>query len=180
MRLPPFSVSFLLFSSLCMTSPALAIDLDDDIAPDTEEHISYQAAANIPSDNTYEKQFPQEAKEVRAALDNHFLHANAKDLDAYMSDFLPERIRYMDLERDYASRAMALQNLKLELKAVEFQKLSRTAATIHTRQITSYLDASGQPQIDDAIISYRWIKDSNDGIWKIAFTERRRLTKEDN
>ncbi len=156
---------------------AMAVDLDDDVSPDTQERIGYDSA-NDQSVSEDEAKYPAEAKEVRAAIERHLSHVDAKDLNGYMSDFLKERMRYEALEREYAARALSLKDLKVVVKAVEFQKLSRTAATVHTRQITSYVDETGHPTVDDAIISYRWIKDANDGIWKIAFTERRRLTAE--
>lgn len=156
---------------------AFAVDRDDDLAADTSEHIGYDtnsAAENMSA--KVEAEFPDEAKEVRAALERHLMHANTKDLDGYMSDFMSERMRYPELNKEYAQRAMALKDLKLEVKAIEFQKLTRIAATVHTRQISTYKDESGKPQTDDVIISYRWLKDSKDGVWRIAFTERRRLT----
>lgn len=91
-----------------------------------------------------------------------------------MDDFAKQRVASPELAREYARRAMSLKNLNIVLHAIEFAQLSASAATVHTRQISSYIDASGHPITDDAIISYRLIV--NDGQWKIAFTERRRLT----
>jgi hypothetical protein len=92
-----------------------------------------------------------------------------------MADFIAERIKYPELERNYAARAMGLMDLKLDVKAVEFSLLTRTSATVHTRQISTYTDETGQKRMDDAIISYRWLKDAKDGVWRVAFTERRRF-----
>ena len=85
---------------------------------------------------------------------------------------LRERIRYPEVEKNYAQRAMALPGMRIEVREVYFSRLTRTAATIHTRQISSYLDADGKRVVHDAIISYRWLKDSTDGVWRVAFTER--------
>ncbi|MBQ9395124.1 MAG: hypothetical protein IJU23_06350 [Proteobacteria bacterium] len=165
--------------SLFIATPALAIDLDDDIKPDDEEHITYNASSSTTEQSRQvEAKFPDEAKEIRDAIARHLGHANSRDLEGYLSDFLPERVRYPELDREYAQRAMAQKDLKLEIKSIEFQSLTRTSATIHTRQIATYINDKGQNVVDDAIISYRWIKDANDQIWKIAFTERRRITAE--
>ena len=119
-------------------------------------------------------------QEVTAMVDAvnqfHVKHAVDKDVDAYMDDFKLERMRYPELEREYAQRAMNLDRLQIEVKAVEFSEITSTSATIHTRQVTQYDDETGTTHIDDAIISYRWIKDANANAWKIAFTERRRLS----
>ena len=61
------------------------------------------------------------------------------------------------------------------VSSIEFSQLSRTAATVHTRQISTYADEAGQNRVDDVIISYRWLKDAKDGVWRVAFTERRRV-----
>lgn len=170
--------TFLRFFAILFTASfpihAFAVDTDDDVKPDTDERIAYdqtttQASADI------EAKFPVQAQEVRAALDAHISHATQKNLDAYMEDFVKDRMRYPELEREYAARAMALKDLTLDLKAIEFAALSATSATIHTRQISKYKDDSNLAVVDDAIISYRWIKDSKTGKWQIAFTERRRL-----
>ena len=169
---------FFIALSFIFTMPTIAwaVDLDDDIKPDTTEHITYNSQDSTTSQSAeIEKKFPEEAKQVRDALQRHISHANSLDLDGYLSDFLPEKVRYPDLERDYAKRAMELKDLKLEIHSIEFQKLNRTSATVHTRQIASYTDDAGSKIVDDAIISYRWIKDANDQVWRIAFTERKRL-----
>lgn len=169
------AISFSLFFSC----PALAIDLDDDIKPDDAEHIAYNADASAADQSQkVESKFPDEAKEVREAIARHLNHANSLDLDGYLSDFLPERVRYPELDREYAQNAMAQKNLKLEIKSIEFQSLNRTSATVHTRQISSYINDKGEHTLHDAIISYRWVKDANDQVWKIAFTERKRLAAE--
>lgn len=172
-------LSFTALLLFAMTAPmsAFAVDKDDDIAPDSEEHIAYDAnTVKSAKSSELEAKFPAEAKEVQAALDAHLEHANSRNLDGYMGDFITDRMRYPDLERKYAERAMALKDLKLEVKTVEFAMLTRTSATIHTRQISSYTDEQGQTHIDDAIISYRWLKSGN--TWKIAFTERKHLVAE--
>lgn len=165
------------FASLFLLMPsAYAVDLDDDIKPDNNEHIAYSADANaVNQTSEIEKKYPTEAAEIREALQRHIAHANTLDLEGYLSDFLPERVRYPELDRDYAKRAMAQKNLKLEIHSIEFSKLSRTSATVHTRQIASYINDEGIQTTDDAIISYRWLKDANDQVWKIAFTERKHL-----
>ena len=171
------SVMFAL-AVLCMSGTAWAVDKDDDLKPDDTEHIGYDASALTPNQaSEAEAKFPAEAREVREALARHISHANQRQLEAYLDDFLKERIRYPELERSYAERAMALESLELEIKAIEFQKLTCTTATIHTRQISKYVDEKGVFRTDDVIISYRWIKDANDGVWRIAFTERKRLTE---
>ena len=163
---------------MCLTGTAWAVDKDDDLKPDDSEHIGYDASALSPDQaSEVESKFPEESKAVREALARHIAHANGRQLEAYLDDFLKERIRYPELERSYAERVMALEGLELTVKAVEFQKLTRTTATIHTRQISKYVDEKGLPRTDDVIISYRWIKDANDGVWRISFTERKRLTE---
>ena len=174
--------SFLSATILCIAMTiavpvALAVDKDDDIAPDSDEHIAYDANSTKSAKSAeLESKFPAEAKEVQEALEAHLTHANTRDLDGYMSDFVPERMRYPDLEREYAQRAMALKDLHLEIHAVEFALLTKNAATIHTRQISRYTDDSGKPHVEDAVISYRWLKNGN--TWKIAFTERKHLVAE--
>lgn len=169
----------ILIACFFVSSSAFAVDRDDDLAADNNEHIGYDANSSQAQNQSesVESKYPEEAKEVREALAHHLEHANTLNLDAYMDDFKPERMRYPELNREYAERAMALKNLKLEIKAIEFQKLTRTSATVHTRQISSYVDESGHTQTDDAIISYRWLKDTDTGKWRIGFTERRRLTQ---
>lgn len=167
----------LISASLFILVPcAYAVDLDDDIKPDSNEHIAYDTTNNaVNQTSEVEKKYPDEAKEVREAIERHLNHANTLDLEGYLADFLPERVRYPELDRDFAQRAMAQKDLKLEIHSIEFTKLSRTSATVHTRQIATYIDDQGIQTTDDAIISYRWIKDANDQIWKIAFTERKHL-----
>ena len=163
---------------LVMTGTAWAVDKDDDLKPDDSEHIGYDANAITPNQaSEVEAKFPDEAKAVREALARHVAHANQRQIEAYLGDFLKERIRYPELERKYAERAFALESLELTIKAIEFQKLTRTTATIHTRQISKYTDEQGIPRVDDVIISYRWVKDAADGVWRIAYTERKRLTE---
>ncbi|MBO4351666.1 MAG: hypothetical protein J6A01_12080 [Proteobacteria bacterium] len=177
-----FKRSFIFAIALCIVTlvtvpAAFAVDKDDDIAPDSDEHIAYDANSTKSAKSTeLESKFPAEAKEVQAALEAHINHANARDLDGYMSDFVADRMRYPELEREYAQRAMALKDLHLEVHAVEFALLTKSAATIHTRQISRYTDDKGKPHIEDAVISYRWLKNGND--WKIAFTERKHLVAE--
>ena len=177
-----FKRSFLFAIALCISAivavpMAFAVDKDDDITPDSNEHIAYDADSTKSTQSAeLEAKFPAEAKEVQAALEAHLNHANTRDLDGYMSDFVVDRMRYPDLEREYAQRAMALKDLHLEIHAVEFALLTKSAATIHTRQISSYVDENGKSHVEDAIISYRWLKNGND--WKIAFTERKHLVAE--
>ena len=168
MRLP--LGSYALFVAMVFASPAFAVDLDDDVTPDTQEHIASEP--DNAKSNEVEATFPDEAAAIREAVARHVRHANTRDLDGYMGDFLKERIRYYDAEVAYAKRAMALADLQIQIQHISFTKLSRTAATIHTRQISTYTDDHGNPVRHDAIISYRWIKDANDGVWRIAFTER--------
>lgn len=161
--------------TLCAVAPlALAVDADDDIKPDDGEKIEVDVNVTSEQSRELEAKFPTEAAAVRTVIQNHVDHASKKDLDAYMADFVAERIRYPELERDYAKRAMALKDLKLELRAVEFAQLSRNSATVLTRQISSYTDDQGKPVVDDAIISYKVILNGGK-TWKIAFTERKRL-----
>ena len=173
-----FLFAALLCIAMTMFIPvAFAVDKDDDIAPDSDEHISYSEDSTKSAKSAeLEAKFPDEAKEVQEALAAHLNHANSRDIDGYMSDFIPDRMRFPELEREYAQRAMALKDLKLEVHAVEFALLTRTAATIHTRQISRYIDDSGKVHVEDAIISYRWLKSDNS--WKIAFTERKHLIAE--
>ena len=161
--------------SLCAAVPlALATDSDDDIKPEENEKITFDGKETTAESEEIEAKFPEEAKAVRAALANHLAQVASRDLDGYMNDFASERMRYPELEREYAQRAMALKNLVVELKAMEFAHLNRTSATVHTRQISTYIDDDGKKVIDDAIISYRLISNGN-SVWKIAFTERKRL-----
>ena len=171
-----FGVGSLIFV-LCAAAPlAVAVDSDDDVRSDDNEKISFSGADSSDKSAEIESKFPSQASEVREFLAHHIEHAQNRDLDAYMADFLADRMRYPDLERDYAKRAMALKDLKLELLAMEFVQLNATTATVHTRQLSSYTNDNGQKIVDDAIISYRILK--NGDIWKIAFTERRRLVAE--
>ena len=172
-----FFLAMVLGGCLMWTTPAWAIDRDDDVRADDDEHIAYEASSSQESAKI-EAKFPDEALAIRQAIERHVDHANTRNIDGYMADFLAERLRNPEIERKYATKAMALKDLNLSVHAIEFAALSRTAATVHTRQIASYSLDDGQKHIDDAIISYRWIKDSNDGQWKIASTERRRLTAE--
>ena len=174
-----FSSSLLamLFFVLSCAPAAFAVDRDDDIAPDTEEHINYDESTNKSAESQkLEAQFPAEAKEVQKALEAHINHANTRDLDGYMGDFIADKMKYPELEREYAQRAMALKDLKLEVRAVEFTQLTKTAATVHTRQISRYTDDSGHAHVEDAVISYRWLKSGN--TWHISFTERKHLVAE--
>ena len=172
----PFAAAFCL-AMLMIIPMAFAVDKDDDIAPDSNEHIAYNANATKSAQSAeLEAKFPTEAKEVQAAFEAHLNHANTRDLDGYMGDFIADRMRYPDLEREYAQRAMALKDLHLEIHAVEFAQLTKNAATIHTRQISRYTDDTGKAHVEDAIISYRWLKNGN--TWKIAFTERKHLVAE--
>lgn len=168
---------FVLFAASLAAIPATvyAIDRDDDVKTESEDSISYQQAASTAS-AALETKYPQKTKEIRDAHALHIKHALDKDIDAYMNDFNLERMRFPDLEREYAQRAMNLPNLQIEVKAVEFSEITLNSVTIHTRQITRYTDEAGMPQIDDAIISYRWVRDAHSQAWKIAFTERRRLS----
>lgn len=170
---PIMTASMVLFAA----APVFALDGDDEIKPDNpEERIAYEPT-NAESAKV-ERKFPTEAQEIRDAIARHVKNANDKNIDAYMNDFISERIRHADLERDYAQRAMQLAQLKLEIEAIEFDKLARTTATVHTRQMSTYTDEAGKKHRDHAIISYRWMKDATDGVWRIAFTERRRIVAE--
>lgn len=169
-----FGLAAVIFG-LCAAAPGFALDGDDEIKPDNPEERIADEATTAESAKI-EAKFPQEAQEIREAIARHVKNANDKNLDAYMADFISERIRYPEIERKYAERAMSLTDLKLDVHTIEFSNLTRAAATVHTRQISTYTDETGQKQIDDAIISYRWLKDAKDGVWRVAFTERRRLT----
>lgn len=161
--------------SLCAAVPlAMAVDADDDIKPDENEKITFDGQETTAESAEIEAKFPNEAKAVRETLNQHISHVTKRDLDGYMNDFAPERMRYPELEREYAQRAMALKDLVVEVKAIEFAHLNRTSATVHTRQISTYINDDGKKVIDDAIISYRLIPGKDSG-WKIAFTERKRL-----
>ena len=164
------------FASLAWAPNAYAVDKDDDVKQDTDEHIAYDENETLGASAKLEKQFPKEAAQIKEALNNHIMHAQTHDLDAYLADFMPSRVRYPEQAKAYAQRAMALKNLDLKLLAVEFATLTPQNATVHTRQVTSYTDDNGNTIVDDAIISYRWIKDASDNIWKIGLTERRRLS----
>ena len=171
-----FGVGSLIFA-LCAAAPlAVAVDKDDDLKPEDNEKIAFTGTESSEKSAEIESKFPTQAKEVREFIIQHVEHAQKHELDNYMADFMAERMRYPDLERDYAKRAMALKDLKLELLAMEFVQLNATTATVHTRQLSSYTNDNGQKIVDDAIISYRLIK--NGDVWKIAFTERRRLVAE--
>lgn len=163
-------------TAIAWSPNAYAVDKDDDIKQDTDEHIAYDENKTLDTSAKLEKKFPHDAAQVKEALNNHILHAQTRDLDAYLADFFKDRVRYPDLAREYAQRAMALKNLEIKLLAVEFATLTPQNATVHTRQVTSHTDNNGNTIVDDAIISYRWIKDAADNTWKIGFTERRRLS----
>ena len=161
--------------TLCAAVPlAMATDSDDDIKPDDNEKISFDGKETTEQSAVIESKFPAEAAAIRSLLNGHIDHVSKRDLDGYMNDFVQERMRYPELEREYAQRAMALKALHVEVKAIEFANLSRSSATVHTRQISSYINDSGQKIVDDAIISYRLVTIGKN--WKIAFTERRHLT----
>ena len=160
--------------TLCAAVPlAMATDSDDDIKPDDNEKINFDGKETTDQSAVIESKFPSEAAAVRALINDHLAHVAKHDLDGYINDFVPDRMRYPELEREYAQRAMSLKDLHIELKAIEFANLSRSSATVHTRQISSYINDAGQKVVDDAIISYRMITTGK--TWKIAFTERRRL-----
>ena len=160
---------------MCASVPlAMAVDADDDIKSDGDERIVFDIHVTTEQSREIENKFPAEAAAVREAIQAHVAHAIKKDIDAYMADFMVERLRHPELEREYALRAMALKDLKLDLRAIEFVDLTRNSATVHTRQISSYTDDQGNAVVDDAIISYRMILTS-DNHWRIAFTERKRL-----
>ena len=150
---------------------ALAQDKDDDLKPDDTEHIEMQDSVS----SEVEAQFPKEAAEIRAFLNDHIAHANALDADAYLADLLLEKQKKIDLVKDYTSRALAMPGLKLELLAIEFAQIQPRAATIHTRQRSSYTNDQNERVIDDVIVSYRLMRDDKNA-WKILFTERRRLS----
>ncbi len=163
--------------SLCALAPlASAVDKDDDIKPDDTEKIAYNGNESSEKSAEIESKFPAQAKEVREFILSHVAHAQNRELEKYIGDFMADRIRYPELEREYAQRAMNLKDLKLELLAMEFVQLNNTSATVHTRQLSSYTNDHDQKVVDDAIISYRLLKSGDE--WKIAFTERRRLVAE--
>lgn len=166
------SIGIAVFLLFFAGARAYALDRDDDVGQDTQEHILYEASG---AGAEIEAKYPEEAARVREALLRHVRHANGRDLDGYMSDFLPERVRYPEEERAYAARAMSLDGLEIEVRAIEFSGLTRTSATVHTRQLSRYRDAAGRAVVDDAVVSYRFLRDSRDGEWRIAFSERRRL-----
>ena len=168
-----FGLGVVVFS-LCASAPLVwAVDKDDDLRPDENDKIGYTGHESSAQSAEIENQFPAQAQEIRLFITEHVAHAQNRDIDKYMADFMAERMRYPELEREYAERAMALKGLKLELLAMEFVQLSATSATVHTRQLSEYINDAGQKVVDDAIISYRVLK--NNDAWKIAFTERRRL-----
>lgn len=169
-----FACAAALFSLCSLVPLAMAVDADDDIKPDESERINFDANVTTAQSAEIESKLPEEAKAIREVIQHHIDHATSKDLDAYMEDFVQDRLRYPELEREYAQRAMALKDLKLDLRAIEFVQLTNHSATVYTRQISSYTDDHNQKIIDDAIISYRMIKADNKS-WKIAFTERKRL-----
>lgn len=163
--------------SLCALAPlASAVDKDDDIKPDDNEKIAYNGEESSEKSAEIENKYPTQAQEVREFILSHVTHAQNRELERYIADFMADRIRYPELEREYAQRAMNLKDLKLELLAMEFVQLNSTTATVHTRQLSTYTNDHNQKVVDDAIISYRLIKSDNG--WKIAFTERRRLVAE--
>jgi len=157
-------------------SPLLAQDKDDELKPTDHPKLSFDPHASPESSASLENQFPEQAAEIRAFIAAHVSRAHARDIDGYMSDFVPTRLRHPEIQRDYAERAMALEDLQLSLVAIEFQQIQPRSATLHTRQIATYRDEHGQPVVDDAIISYRLQK--TDSQWQIQFTERRRLAVE--
>lgn len=151
--------------------PALAQDKDDDLKPDETKHldVSDEAAVGV------EQQNPKAAAELRQFIADHVMHANTKNIEAYMNDFDLSQQKHPELLREYSERAMALKNLKIEVLAIEFAKIQTEAATIHTRQRSSYTTENGTNIIDDVILSYRLVRDDQHS-WKILFTERRRLS----
>jgi len=158
------------------TSPLLAQDKDDELKPTDHPKLSFNPHASPESSVSLENQFPELAAEIRAFITTHVSRAHSRDIDGYMSDFVPTRLRYPEIQRDYVERAMALEDLQLSLVAIEFQQIQPRSATLHTRQIATYRDEHGQTVVDDAIISYRLQK--TDSQWQIQFTERRRLAVE--
>lgn len=148
-----FGLAAVLFA-LCTATPVFALDGDDEIKPDNAEEKIADEATTAESAKI-ESKYPQEAKEVREAIARHISNANSKNLEAYMSDFISERMKYPELEKKYAERAMSQTGLKLDIRAIEFSQLSRTSATVHTRQLSTYTDEGGQNRMDDVIISYR-------------------------
>ena len=169
-----FACAAALFSLCSLVPLAMAVDADDDIKPDDNENLMLDTNVTTAQSAEIETKFPEEAKAIREAIQRHIEHATSKNLDAYMEDFIIDRIRYPELEREYAQRAMALKDLKLDMRAIEFVQLTKKSATVYTRQISSYTDENNNKIIDDAIISYRMIHVNNNS-WKIAFTERKRL-----
>ena len=122
-----------------------------------------------------EAQNPEAAAEIRQFVTEHVAHANSKDIDVYLNDFFMERQRRPDLLREYSERAMALKDLSIELRAIEFVQIQQNAATLHTRQISTYINNKNEHVVDDVVLSYRLLRDQA-GAWKILLTERRRLT----
>lgn len=151
--------------------PALAQDKDDDLKPDETKHLE----ASDEASTDVEQKNPKVAAELRQFIADHVKHANTKDIDAYMNDFDLSQQKHPELLREYSERAMALPNLKIEVLAIEFAKIQKEAATIHTRQRSSYTNEHGVSVIDDVILSYRLVRDAQHS-WKILFTERRRLS----
>lgn len=162
-------LSALLF--LSCVQPVMAQDKDDELKPDETKRLDTADEPGVGIEQTD----PEAAAEVRKFLIEHIAHANQKDIEAYMGDFDLSQQKQPEHLREYSERAMALPNLKIEILAIEFAKLQKQAATVHTRQRSSYTNAQGVTVIDDVILSYRFVRNDQNA-WKILFTERRRLS----
>jgi len=163
----------LTLTALILLAPGnlFAQDKDDDLKPDQTQRIEAQVSDSA----AVEKQNPTAAAEIRAFLNAHLEHANALDVDAYVSDIYLEKQRRPDLIKDYTKRAFGLKNLRLQLLSIEFAQIQERAATIHTRQRSTYTSEAGENVVDDVIVSYKLMRDDSNA-WKILLTERRRLS----
>ena len=173
-------LSFAIIILLCVPgsfSTVAAQDKDDDLKPDQTQHI--EKVEQIASSAEIEKQNPEAAAQIREFLRQHIEHANSGDVEIYMGDFLIARIKQVEELREYTKRAMQLKNLKIEQLAVEFAQIQPKAATVHTRQRSSYINEHGDVIVDDVILSYRLQKNDDDQ-WKILMTERQRLSAGNN
>ena len=80
-----FFLAMVLGGCLMWTTPAWAIDRDDDVRADDDEHIAYEASSSQESAKT-EAKFPDEALAIRQAIERHVDHANTRNIDGHMAE----------------------------------------------------------------------------------------------
>lgn len=171
MRLKTFILILILG---CIPSIGFGQDKDDELRPDETEHMA-DVKTTAGASAELESKHPEASSQIRAFLSGHMLHANSKDVDAYLSDFLTERVRRPDLQREYVERAMGLKDLSMRLVSIEFAQIQASSAIVHTRQISTYQNEAGEKVVDEVMLSY-WLVLDQENAWKILSTERRRLS----